>query len=84
MKRRLRLLLRFVMPHRDDEEDPKEVELRIESYLQDSKQVFVEARFTWLNPTVVHDTLNFRATERLGTIEDFIENQVHQFMEAKS
>lgn len=73
--------LRFVMPQRDNEEDPKQVEVKVESFLQDPKQVFVEVQFIWASPVVVSSTSDFRARERLSNLESFIEKRVHKFME---
>lgn len=73
--------LRFVMPQRDSEEDPKKVEVKIESFLRDPKQIFVEVQFVWENPSEAFDVSDFHVAERLKNLESFIEHRVHKFME---
>jgi hypothetical protein len=73
--------LRFVMPQRENEEDPKRVEVKIESFLRDPKQIFVEVQFVWENPSEGFSVSDFHVAERLKNLESFIENRVHKFME---
>jgi hypothetical protein len=73
--------LRFVMPQRYNEEDPKKVEVKIESFIREPKQVFIEVRFDWNNPVIVSDVSGFRVADRLNDLENFIENRVHEFMQ---
>ena len=73
--------LRFVIPQPDTEEDPKKVEVKIESFLRDPKQIFVEVQFFWENPIEASNVSDFHVTERLKNLESFIENRVHKFME---
>lgn len=73
--------LRLVMPERQNEKDPKRVELKIESFIRDPKQIFVEVQFGWQDPIVATSIADFRIADRLKNLEDFIENRVHKFME---
>ena len=69
------------MPERQDEKDRKKVELKIESFMRDPKQIFVEVQFGWQEPIVATSVTDFHIADRLKNLEDFIENRVHKFME---
>lgn len=71
--------LRFVMPPIPDEPNPTQIEVKIESYLQDTKKIFVEVEFKWPQPKDVGSL--FDPMKRLMTIEEYIENQVKPFIE---
>lgn len=73
--------LRFVMPERPGEKDRKRVELKIESFIRDPKQIFVEVQFGWVDPVIATSVADFRIADRLKNLEGFIENKVHKFME---
>ncbi len=70
--------LRFVMPPRPDEDDPAQVEVKIESYLQDTKKIFVEVDFKWPQPKP--PGASFDAIRRLGIVDGYIENEVKSFV----
>lgn len=42
--------LRFVMPPVGGEEDPMQIDLRVESWLREHTRIFVEGRFQWRTP----------------------------------
>lgn len=69
--------IRFVMPPIQDEEDPVQIEVKIESYLQDTKKIFVEAHFKWQPKP---SGLSFSATSRIKTVDKYIENEVRRFI----
>lgn len=68
--------LRFVLDPRPPEE-PAAVEVKIESYLGDTRKIFVETQFVW--PTASSATDNFRATPYLSQLIGY-RSRVHQFM----
>jgi hypothetical protein len=70
--------LRFVMPPTQSEDDPAQIEVKIESYLQDSKKIFVEVEFKWLQPKP--PGASFEPIRRLKTINEYITNQVVAFV----
>jgi hypothetical protein len=70
--------LRFVMPPQPGDIEPSQVEVKIESYLQDPKKVFVETQFMWPNPSPPGSPFN--AADRLHEVNNFITDQVHAFL----
>lgn len=73
--------LRFVMDPRQDDEQPAQIEVKIESYLRDTSKIFVETVFTWTKPTDQGEGFDVRA--RLEQIYEYIENQVTDFLSEK-
>ena len=74
--------LRFVMPNTSDDPEPMQVEVKIESYLQDTKKLFIETEFKWLAPTP--QGAPFDPSGRLKQIDNYVENQVVSFVEGGS
>jgi hypothetical protein len=70
--------LRLIMPSIEGEQDPTQVQVRIESYLRDSKKVFVETEFKW--PEAKPPDFPFDPVKLLSTVDEFIENQVFAFI----
>lgn len=68
--------LRFVMPPQQD--NPAQVEVKIESYLRDTGKLFVETQFAWHEPMPPGAPLDPR--ERLLEVNNYVENQVLAFM----
>ena len=64
--------LRFVMPPSND--DPVEAQVKIESFLPDPKQLWVECTMKWLQPEKIGEGL--RASELYRHINDFIDEKV--------
>jgi len=67
--------LRFVMDPVPNHDHPAQIEVKIESFLQDTSKVFVETQFNWLKPQV-----SFDPKRHLDEMNQYIENQVRQFM----
>lgn len=70
--------LRFVMDPLLNEDDPVQIEVKIESFLRDTTKIFMETQFIWLKPT--SPGVSFNARERLLLINNYIENQVNAFI----
>jgi len=70
--------LRFVMPPLAEEPEPVQIEVKIESFLKDTSKIFVEARFTWTQPTAPGRLFNPR--ERLLQVNTYVEDQVVAFI----
>jgi hypothetical protein len=66
--------LRFVLDPLPTETDPVQIEIKIESYLQDTKKIFVETIFNWFNQT----PLNPR--ERINSMDAYVKDCVHRFI----
>lgn len=70
--------LRFVMPPIQGQNDSAQIEVKIESYLQDHRQIFVEVDFKWHQPKL--PGASFEPTERLEAVNAYLENQVIAFI----
>jgi hypothetical protein len=70
--------LRFVMDPLQDEDDPVQIEVKIESFLRDTTKIFVETQFIWPRPTAPGSS--FDARERLFRMNSYIEHQVQAFL----
>ncbi len=66
--------LRLVMPPKPDEPEPTQIEVKIESFLQDTKKIFVETQFTW-RPPMLPDA-SFNPSKRLKQIDEYVEDRV--------
>ncbi len=70
--------LRFVMPPEGTEDDPVQTEVKVESYLRDSKKIFVEVQFAWPQPG---DPSNLMEPGTMLTaVESFADEQVVAFI----
>lgn len=70
--------LRLVMPPVPSEQEPTQIEVKIESFLRDTKKMFVETQFTWPQPSPVGASLD--PTPKLKTVDEYVENQVESFI----
>ena len=70
--------LRFVVPPNPDDLEPVEIELRIESFMQDTKKIWVETIFKWLQPMPPDTPLD--AKSRLNRVDKYIEENVIPFV----
>jgi hypothetical protein len=73
--------LRFVIPPLANEEDPAQIELKIESFLRDTAKIFVQAHVTWNKPLPPGETLSPGAL--LEQVETYITQTVWEFMGAQ-
>lgn len=70
--------LRLVMPPLPDDEEPYQIEIKIESYLQDTNKIYVEAQFTWPRPRLHGAPLDTKV--RLNQVNDYIDSEVVKFI----
>lgn len=70
--------LKFVVPPRLDDPEPVEIELNIESYLQDTRKIWVRTIFRWIQPMPPGAPLDPRS--RLDQVDGYIEKSVIPFM----
>lgn len=68
--------LRLVIP--PTEEKKTQIELKIESYLSDSRMLFVEVQFAWKQPVPLEEGLNPRSL--IDEIEAFNNDEVTKFI----
>jgi hypothetical protein len=70
--------LRFVMPPRAEDPEPAQIEVKIESFLQDTKKMFVETQFVWPSPKA--PGAPFEIKERLHQVDRYVEDNVELFI----
>ncbi|MCL7452448.1 MAG: hypothetical protein M8467_05310 [Anaerolineae bacterium] len=70
--------LRFVMPPQQDDPEPVTIEVKIESYLRDTKKLIIETQFTWPSPS--QPGMPFEPASRLRQVDDYVETQVTEFL----
>lgn len=70
--------LRLVMPPTPGEQEPKQIEIKIESFLKDTKKMFVETQFTWPQPSPAGAPMD--PASKLKAVDDYVENQVESFI----
>ena len=66
----LRLVLNNQEPRQNEEPI---VEVRIESFLNDPKKVFMETQFIWKKPESIHQSID---TSRIHRVEEFLEEKI--------
>jgi hypothetical protein len=76
--------LRLIMPpYPQDEPDPHSIEMRMESFLQEPRQLFVETVFTWPRPRLLARQERFDPEQRLETVQRYAVEQVWDFLTLK-
>lgn len=70
--------LRLVMPPPEGETDGTQVEVKIESFLRDSKMLFIETQFVWPRPVSID--VGFKPRVLLEQVERFATNEVVNFV----
>lgn len=70
--------LRLVMPPRPEDPEPVQIEVKIESFLQDTKKMFVETQFVWPAPKA--PGAPFEIKERLHQVDRYVEDNVEPFI----
>jgi hypothetical protein len=70
--------LRFVMPAESDKPESAQIEVKIESFLQDTSKLFVETQFTW--PAPLAPNVPIDPQSRLKEVNQYIEDHVEAFM----
>jgi len=70
--------LRFVMPPQPNEPEPVQIEVKIESFLKNTRKIYVETQFKWPQPKAPGEPLN--PTSRLKQVDEYIETEILSFM----
>ncbi|MFQ5611267.1 MAG: hypothetical protein ACE5H9_03950 [Anaerolineae bacterium] len=70
--------IRFVMPPEIGEEVPTQIEVKIESFLRDTKKIFIEVEFKWPQPKPPGTP--FEPKRLIALVDNYIEDQVRSFM----
>ena len=73
--------LRLVMPpHAQQGMEPRSAEIRIESFLREQRQLFVETSFVFPQPVVLKGDQTFEPGELLQNLEQYASNEVWDFL----
>ena len=67
-----------MMPPQPTDSRPTQIEIKIESYLNDVTKVFVEAQVNWRAPQNPGEP--FRPVQQLEEADAFVRDKVHAFM----
>jgi hypothetical protein len=70
--------LRFVLDPLPTEKDPVIIDIKIESYLQDVKKIFVETMFSWVKPNPPSPIIN--VTDRIISMNKYVEECITGFI----
>lgn len=70
--------LRFVMPAQQDQPEPTQIEVKVESYLRNARKVYVETQFKWPQPLPPGTPLEPQS--RLEQINDYVRENVIPFI----
>jgi hypothetical protein len=70
--------LRLVMRPHPGQSEPFEIEVRIESFLKDTKKIWVETQFRWPQPMPPGVSLD--PSRRLKQVDDYIDNELLSFI----
>jgi len=71
--------LRLVMPPVKGDKEPVQIEVKVESFFQESKKMFVETFFVWPRPRLLSEG-GFDTEKRLGSVEEYAASKVCDFI----
>lgn len=71
--------LRLIMPP-IKEPDPVQIEIKIESFLQELKKIFIETVFVWPQPRLLPQNEKFDTANRLTKVEKYATSRVWEFL----
>jgi len=72
--------LRLVMPPTKEDTEPVQIELKIESFFQESQKMFIETLFVWPQPRLLPKDKKFDPGFRLQRVEKYAINEVCNFV----
>lgn len=73
--------IRLMMPpHQIDQEEPRSIEIKIESFLREPAKLLVETTFVWPKPGLITKDKNFETIEKLQALEEYAANEVWNFL----
>lgn len=72
--------LRLVMPPIKEPSEPVQIEIKIESFFQESKKMFIETVFVWPQPRLLPKDKKFDPEFRLKKVEKYAISKVYDFV----
>lgn len=72
--------LRLFMPPLKDDEEPVQIEIKIESFFAESKKMFIETLFVWPKPRPLRLNEKFDPELRLTSVEKYAVSEVCDFV----
>ena len=70
----------MIPPHAVGDEEPRSIEIRIESFLREQRKLLVETAFVWPRPRALSKDDNFDTIQRLEALENYAANEVWNFL----
>lgn len=70
--------LRFVLDPNASDEDPLAIEVKIESFLNDVRKIYVETVFSWIKPRPPNSAID--VAERITQMDKYIQENVQGFI----
>lgn len=72
--------LRLFIPPLKNDEEPLQIEIKTESFLRESKKMFIETFFVWPKPRLLPPDEKFNPEIRLKSVEEYATQQVCDFV----
>ena len=72
--------LRLVMPPTPEDTEPVQIEIKIESFFQESKKMFIETLFVWPQPRLLPSDKKFDPRFRLKRVEKYAISEICDFL----
>lgn len=72
--------MRLVMPPMKGDSEPVQIEVKVESFLRESKKMFIETFFVWPKPRLLPSETKFDPGFRLGRAESYAIGKVCDFV----
>ena len=72
--------LRLFIPPLKEDEEPVQIEIKIESFLRESRKMFIETIFVWPKPGLLSESVEFAAEHRLKSVERYATSEVCDFV----
>ncbi|HDZ69001.1 MAG TPA: hypothetical protein ENH43_01095 [Phycisphaerales bacterium] len=72
--------LRLFMPPLKEDTEPVQIEIKIESFLQESQKMFIETVFVWPQPRLLSKDDKFDPAFRLTKVEKYATSKVLEFI----
>ena len=72
--------LRLVIPPMKDDEEPVQIEIKVESYFREANKMFIETLFVWPKPRLLPPDEKFDPQLRLENVEEYAVTRVCDFV----
>lgn len=73
--------LRFILDPNSGDPNPTRIEVKIESFIDNTKKIFIETLFFYLRPP---QGSGFSITQRINETDQYVKNQVYNFFKGEN